>query len=145
MFRRIMISLHLLLALALTAPFVGAEDGAPAMDQLLELPGFDPEGGQECIQFRQISGTTILGDQAIEFRLRNGDRFVNILPSVCPALKPGRTVKYESAQTRLCKVDFIEVLIAFSSGFRTMGRCALGKFHPLPEELPAADDESNGG
>jgi hypothetical protein len=127
----------------LAAPFAGAEDEDDGMDSLQILPEFDADEGQACIQLRQINGTTILGDRAIEFRLRSGERHVNILPAACPSLKPGRTVQYESAQSRLCKGDYIKVLIAFSSGFRSMGRCALGKFHPLPEQMPAADDAAD--
>lgn len=128
----------LLLAMFLAA-CATTEEGE--QEDPFELYGFEEDDGEFCIPMSRIDRTRILSNRVIVFEMKGGDSYINILPSVCPGLRPNRPIMYESRQAQLCHVDIIRLLDNSSVDFRPMGSCALGRFHSVPQGSPVIDDE----
>lgn len=118
------------------------EDTDPGgAELLLDLSQFDEDEGEFCIPLARINSMKILGDQAIEFRMKGGESYINILPNKCPGLRPNRTIMYETRQSQLCHVDIIRVMEQFSSGMQPIVSCGLGRFHIVPAGAPVVGGE----
>ena len=48
-------------------------------EPLLDLTQFDSDAGEKCIPLAGIKSTNIIGNQAIEFRMRSGVTYINVL------------------------------------------------------------------
>lgn len=114
-----------------------SEDGEAESDLLVDLTQFEGEEGEFCIPLVRIHSMKVLGDRAIEFKMKGGGSYINILPNPCPGLRPGRTIMYETHQSQLCHVDIIRVMESFGSGMQPIVSCGLGRFHEVPEGTPA--------
>lgn len=142
--------LHALILIACLPPLLaacastgGSEDEEKAeADALLDLTQFDSDEGEFCIPLVRIDSVKVLGDQAIEFRMKGGENYINILPSKCPGLRPNSTIMYKTSQSQLCHVDIVRVLEPFVGGMRPGVSCGLGRFHPLPEGAPVVEDDT---
>jgi hypothetical protein len=89
-----------------------------------------------CVQTSQIRSTSVLDDQTIDFRMRNGQVMRNTLPSRCPGLGFSRAFSYRTTVGQLCNVDIITV-VNQGGGPRTGASCGLGQFVPVkPAETP---------
>ncbi len=108
---------------------------------LMDLSRFESEQGVQCIPLSQIRTTKIIGDQAIEFRMRSGVDYINILPKRCIALSPNRILSWETSLSRLCHLDILKVLDRVGSDIQMVGACGLGYFHPLPEDTLTIEDD----
>ena len=109
-------------------------------DYPFDLSIFDEEEGRYCIPMRNIRTTDVLGDRALLFRMRSGEDYINILPHKCVGLRPNRPLMYETRQNQLCHLDIVRILDNSGFGLRPIMSCGLGRFHPVPEGMPIADD-----
>jgi hypothetical protein len=131
-----------LLALCLLTACGSTEETEPEEPEfLLDLSRFESEDGVSCIPLTQISTTKIIGNQAIEFKMRGGTDYINILPRKCHALSPNRILSWETSLNRLCRLDILKVLDRVGSDIQMVGACGLGYFHPLPEDATAIPDD----
>jgi hypothetical protein len=94
------------------------------------VPAGDPVN---CVQTNQIRSTSVLDDQTIDFRMRNGQVMRNTLPSRCPGLGFSRAFSYRTTVGQLCNVDIITV-VNQGGGPRTGASCGLGQFTPVKPE-----------
>lgn len=115
---------------------------ASGADLMLDLSQFDDDAGEFCIPLIRIDSMKVLGDQAIEFRMKGGESYINILPNKCPGLRPNRTIMYETRQSQLCHVDIIKVMESYSSGMQPIVSCGLGRFHLVPAGAPVVGGEA---
>lgn len=119
-----------------------AEPEATGADLLLDLSQFDSDEGESCIPLMRMDSLKILSDQAIEFRMKGGDTYINILPRRCLGLRPNRAIMYETRQSQLCNLDIIKVMEPYAGGLQPVGSCGLGRFHLVPEGVPVVGDET---
>ena len=100
------------------------------MDNLLD--GKTPGDPQSCIHTRPNTQTSIIGNQAILYRV-GGTVYRNDLDGMCPTLRSTSTLvmqRYGSSQ--LCSGEVVQVRDPYSgAGF---GSCVLGEFTPYREE-----------
>ena len=86
-----------------------------------------------CVSTPAIAATRVLDDQTIEFRMRNGDVYLNRLPSRCSGLGFNEGFSYRSSVSRLCSVDLINVL---DRGSGMAGpTCGLGQFQRIAARI----------
>jgi hypothetical protein len=119
------------------------ESAEQQSEPLLDLSQFEGDEGERCISLSRIKTTKILGDQAIQFTLRNGDVYINILPRRCPSLRPNRILSWETSQSSLCNLDILHVLDRVGVDIQRVGACGLGHFHLLPEGMPVVEEATN--
>ena len=123
---------------------VSEEESEEAESELLvDLSQFEGEEGEFCIPRARIHTMNVLGDQAIEFKMKGGGSYINILPNACPGLRPGRTIMYETRQSQLCHVDIIRVMESFGSGMQPIVTCGLGRFYEVPQGAPAVGGDAD--
>lgn len=91
-------------------------------------------GGENCIDTRRISTTTVVDDQTIIFYMRGGENYVNELPRKCPSLARERRFSYRTSISRLCDIDTITVLYSMGRGLEPGPSCGLGRFYPISDE-----------
>lgn len=107
----------------------------------------DPDDAQaeHCVNVRTISSTEIITEDAILFRMRGNDLYLNRLPHRCPGLDRGDAFMYRTSVGRLCDLDIITTLGNMGFGFTPGISCGLGMFYPVTEEevedLKAQRDE----
>lgn len=134
----------MLIALIITACASTEETGdaeASATDLLLDLSQFDSDEGEFCIPLMRMDSMKVLSDRAIEFRMKGGETYINILPNKCPGLRPNRTIMYQTSQSRLCHVDIIRVMEPYPGGLQPVVSCGLGRFHLVPSDVPVVGEE----
>lgn len=119
------------------------ESAEQEAEPLLDLSQFEGDEGERCISLSRIKTTKILGDQAIQFTLRNGDTYINILPRRCPSLRPNRILSWETSQSSLCNLDILRVLDRVGTDIQQVGACGLGHFHLLPEGMSTVAGEDS--
>ncbi len=101
-------------------------------------PELIPDGEPvNCIQMSQIRDTTVHNDTTIDFRMRNGTVFRNVLPRSCPNLGFQRSFGYHNSTGQLCSVDVITV-VQTGAGPTRGATCGLGQFAPM-KAAPAAE------
>lgn len=104
----------------------------------------DSEYSVSCVQISRIESTRVLNNRAIEFRMRGGETYINILPNRCPGLSSNRPFMYETSISRLCDLDLIRPLETGLGGMRPVGACGLGKFQPMVTGgAPIFDDDED--
>ena len=131
--------------IALIALVAGCSSTEEAEEQepLLDLTQFDSDAGEKCIPLAGIKSTKIIGNQAVEFRMRSGVTYINVLPRPCPAMSRNRILSWETSLSQLCHLDILKVLDRVGSDIQLVGACGLGYFHPLPEGAIAAPPEED--
>lgn len=142
--------LYALVLFACLAPLLAAcastEDSEEAekadADALLDLTQFESDEGEFCIPLIRINSVKVLGDRAIEFRMKGGESYINILPNKCPGLRPNRTIMYKTHQSQLCHVDIVRVLEPYVGGMQPGVSCGLGRFHLVPKGAPTAEGDA---
>jgi hypothetical protein len=98
-----------------------------AVPALAETPA--PKA-KSCVNIANIRDTRVIDDQTIDFVMSDGRTLRNNLPNKCPGLKINRTFGYATAQSQLCNVDIITVIV--QAGGPTRGvSCGLGQFTPV--------------
>ena len=107
----------------------------------LDLYSIEGDEGRDCISRSAIRSIRVIGDRTIEFNMRGGESYVNILPNTCPGLRPGRTISYETRQSRLCKLDIIRLFDQSATGLRPTISCGLGKFNEVVQGGVVLDDD----
>jgi hypothetical protein len=84
---------------------------------------------EDCVQTSLIDNTRVYGDTTIDFHMRNGKVYRNVLPHSCPNLGFDERFVYRTTTGQLCSIDTITVL---PTGSSIPGpTCALGKFQPV--------------
>lgn len=126
-----------LVALTAACSSSGEKD-AEEQEPLLDLTQFESDAGEKCIPLAGIRSTNIIGNQAIEFKMRSGTSYVNVLPRPCPVLTRNRILSWETSLSQLCHLDILRVLDRVGTDIQMVGACGLGYFHPLPEGATAA-------
>ncbi len=114
------------------------------------------EGGERCVNMRNVSRTVVIDDQTILFYMRRGEIYRNYLPHRCSGLAREQRFSYSTTISRLCDIDTITVLYNQGVGLSSGASCGLGKFYPIskdeaqalkeppdlePEPLPPAEPE----
>ncbi len=118
------------------------------------------EGGERCVNMRNVSRTVVIDDQTILFYMRRGEIYRNYLPHRCSGLAREERFSYSTTITRLFDIDTITVLYNQGVGLSSVASCGLGKFYPIskdeaqalkeppdlePEPLPPAEPEEPEG
>ncbi|MFT5329311.1 MAG: hypothetical protein ACI9TB_000687 [Parasphingorhabdus sp.] len=93
-----------------------------------------------CIMRSNISSTDVINDQTIDFKMRNGDIYRNVLPHKCSGLGFEEAFSYKTSTNQLCNVDIIHVLTQTGGQLDTRGACGLGKFQQI-EKIPKTESE----
>lgn len=83
-----------------------------------------------CIPLTHIRSTQVHDDRTIDFHLRNGQVYRNVLPHACASLGFEQRFSYRTSLTQLCSTDFITVLYQ-TPGLQPGASCGLGKFQPV--------------
>ncbi len=114
------------------------------------------EGGERCVNMRNVSKTVVIDDQTILFYTRRGEIYRNDLPRRCSGLAREERFSYSTTVSRLCDIDTITVLYNQGVGLSSGASCGLGRFYPIskdeaqalkeppdlePEPLPPAEPE----
>ena len=95
------------------------------------LAGYEKTGEEtSCLSLSRVSKSDPIDDYAILFELRNGDVYLNELPSVCVGLARNKRFSFKSTQNRICSGDTI--IVANPAGM-DIGSCGLGTFEALTE------------
>lgn len=89
---------------------------------------------EHCVNVRMIARTEIITDDAILFRMRGDDLYLNRLPHRCPGLDRGDAFMYRTSVGQLCDLDIITTLSNMGFGFTPGISCGLGMFYPVTEE-----------
>ncbi|WP_353218434.1 hypothetical protein [Sandarakinorhabdus sp.] len=108
----------ILFALLAAAP--AAADNAPP-----------PPETRICLNIASIRQTLVRSDSAIDFVLRDGSIWRNILPFRCAQLGAQRAFSYQTSISQLCRQDLIKVVLQ-SGGQMTTASCGFGPFERQP-------------
>lgn len=106
----------------------------PTASTLAQDDGDVDEGGEQCIDTRQIKTTRIVDNQNIIFYMRDRTIYHNELPRACSGLRRGKAISYRTSLSRLCSIDVITLLDTTGMGISPGPSCGLGKFLPITEE-----------
>jgi len=107
-------------------------DGEGRADPAAAGPAVEVLGeGQSCINRNQIRQTLVRSDQVIDFEMRGGKVYRNILPNSCPGLGMERAFTYDTTIDQLCSPEIIYVLQNFGGTPQRGAGCGLGRFVPV--------------
>jgi hypothetical protein len=94
------------------------------------VPPVTPAGKTEdCVQLQSIRETRVRDDRTIDFYMRGGKVYRNVLPGTCPQLGFEERFAYQTSLAKLCSTDIITVLVTPNAG--RGASCGLGKFQPV--------------
>ena len=94
------------------------------------VPPATPVGkAEDCVQLTDIRETRVRDDSTIDFYMRGGKVYRNVLPGSCPQLGFEERFAYQTSLSKLCSTDIITVLI--SPDISRGASCGLGKFQPV--------------
>jgi hypothetical protein len=139
--------ISLSLCLLALLPLISSCTTAPASSKPEPPTSLDPEGwedapGPRCLNLSQIDTTRIIDSRTIEFHMRNGKVYANVLPHKCHGLRPNKPFTYRTSMNRLCDLDMISVLETGGPTMRRGMSCGLGRFQELiVGGGPITDDE----
>jgi Family of unknown function (DUF6491) len=88
--------------------------------------GDSASANNSCINPTEIRSQTIVSDQEIRFELRNGEAWVNKLPTSCPGLKTEGGFSWDVRGMRVCSNQ--ESITVLNTGVH----CMLGEFTRAP-------------
>lgn len=106
----------------------------PAVLTFAQDEGDVDEGGERCIDTRQIRTTRIIDNRNVLFYMRDRTIYHNELPHACSGLRRGKAISYRTALSKLCSIDTINVLDDYGAGMSLGPSCRLGKFRPVTKE-----------
>ena len=122
------IALPCLMLAAACAPVERDPDADPAAD----APPVRVLGeAQSCINRNQIRQSQVRNDRVIDFEMRGGKVYRNILPQSCPRLGMERAFTYNTSIDQLCSPEIIYVIQNFGGVPQRGAGCGLGKFVPV--------------
>ena len=122
----------IMLALLLLA--AGACSGSSAKPVSSLPPAVATGEAVSCVQLQNIRETQVRDDSTIDFIMRDGKYYRNVLPNSCPQLGFERAFSYSTSISQLCSVDIITVLQQ-GGGLRRGASCGLGKFTPIAKPV----------
>lgn len=127
---------------AATLALLAAPLAAQSRAQRDRLAAWVPDGKPiECLTGSQIDQTRVLDNRTIDFILRNGQVFRNMLPNSCPGLGVAQAFQYDTQTPQVCNVDVIRVFQQ-GPGPRFGASCPLGMFQPMKAAEPAAGTQA---
>ena len=95
-----------------------------------EVPPVTPAGKPEsCVNLQSIRETRVRDDRTIDFYMRGGKVYRNVLPGTCPQLGFEQRFAYSTSLSQLCSTDIITVLQ--TPGISRGASCGLGQFQPV--------------
>ena len=107
-------------------------DGEPRPDPALAGPAVKILGeGQSCINRTAVRNTLVRSDQVIDFEMRGGKVYRNVLQSPCPRLGFERSFTYNTSINQLCRPEIIYTLDTFGGRLDRGAGCSLGDFMPV--------------
>lgn len=115
-------------ALAACAPVQNDTRADPALaGPAVKIVG-EPDN---CINRAQIRNTRVRSDQVIDFEMRGGDVYRNILPNRCPRLGFEQGFTFNTSINQFCRQEIIYVLENIGGTVRRGAGCGLGDFVPV--------------
>jgi len=118
-------------ALPLLSACTSVEDDTEIAPTAFDPPVRIVGEGQNCIPRSQIRQTRVRNDQVIDFEMRGGDVYRNVLASSCPRLGFEEAFTYNTTINQLCSVEIIYVLEQIGGQVRRGAGCSLGEFVPV--------------
>ncbi|UAB78191.1 hypothetical protein INR77_00055 [Erythrobacter sp. SCSIO 43205] len=107
-------------------------EGEPRQDPALAGPAVKTVGeAQSCINRTAIRNTKVRSDQVIDFEMRGGKVYRNVLTSRCPRLGFERAITYETSLSQLCRTEIIYTLENMGGQVQRGAGCSLGEFVPV--------------
>ena len=94
---------------------------------------------QNCIPLARIRQTPVRSDDVIDFEMRGGKVYRNVLPNSCPQLGLWDSFAYDTEISQLCSAEIIYVLQQTGGGVQRGAGCGLGQF--VPVEYVDEDEE----
>ncbi|QIQ87854.1 hypothetical protein [Erythrobacter sp.] len=117
---------------ALAAACAPVDDGERSDDPTAYDPPVRVVGkAQNCIPLAQIRQTPVRSDDVIDFEMRGGKVYRNVLPNSCPQLGLWEAFTYDTEITRLCSAEIIYTLQQIGGGVQRGAGCGLGQFVPV--------------
>jgi hypothetical protein len=95
---------------------------------------------RNCIPLAQIRQTPVRSDDVIDFEMRGGRVYRNVLPNSCPQLGLWEAFTYDTEISQLCSAEIIYTLQQFGGGVQRGAGCGLGQFVPV-EYVKEDEDE----
>lgn len=122
------LALIALVPVAACAPVERDED----TDPMLTEPAVRVTGeAQSCINRAFIRNTRVRSDRVIDFEMRGGEVYRNVLTSDCPRLGFERAFTYDTSINQLCNTEIIYVLEQIAGVPQRGAGCGLGQFVPV--------------
>ena len=119
--------MRMILAASAAALVAGCAPVAPAVPSETNFADARTVGAAvDCIERNQILEARVRSGRVIDFHLRNGRVYRNILPNSCPGLTY-QSFSYEPGQSRLCSIDLVTVRTGGVPG----ASCGLGTFQQI--------------
>ena len=107
-------------------------DGEPRPDPALAGPAVKVVGeAKSCINRTRVRNTRVRSDQVIDFEMRGGKVFRNVLASPCPRLGFERSFTYNTSIDQLCRPEIIYTLDTIGGRLDRGAGCSLGDFVPV--------------
>ncbi|OBV09853.1 hypothetical protein [Erythrobacter dokdonensis] len=123
---------HPLIAVTMVAAACAPVERDPDADPAAGAPEVRVVGeAQSCINRPQIRQTMVRSDRVIDFEMRGGKVYRNILPSKCPGISIERAFTYNTTIDQLCTPEIIYVLTNIGGVPQRGAGCGLGKFIPV--------------
>ena len=117
-------------------------DGEPRDDPALAGPPVKTVGeAQSCINRAAIRNTLVRSDQVIDFEMRGGKVYRNVLTNRCPRLGFERAITYETSLSQLCRTEIIYTLENIGGQVQRGAGCSLGEFVPVEYVEDSASGE----
>jgi Family of unknown function (DUF6491) len=82
----------------------------------------------DCIDLARIDHSRVRDDRTIDFAMKGGKVYRNILPQACSGLRFEESFSYRTSLSQLCSTDLITVN---RSGGIDGPTCGLGRFQPV--------------
>jgi len=95
---------------------------------------------RNCIPLAQIRQTPVRSDDVIDFEMRGGRVYRNVLPNSCPQLGLWEAFTYDTEISQLCSAEIIYTLQQIGGGVQRGAGCGLGQFVPV-EYVDEDEDE----
>jgi hypothetical protein len=86
---------------------------------------------RNCINSSEIRQTLVRTDRVIDFEIRGGKTYRNILTQRCPGLAMERAITYETSINQLCSAQIVYVLENVGGRPRRGAGCSLSQFVPV--------------
>lgn len=85
-----------------------------------------------CIRNANLARARVINDDVVDFEMRDGTIFRNILLTSCPLLRDSDRFSYRQfTKSSLCRGDQISSLETVGDRLQIFGRCGLGTFQQI--------------